>query len=272
MLTLLPTPLGNLQDISYRAIEVFESATLVLCEDTRITRRLLRLLCDRNMMRMPLAEFVSFHQHNGKERLEMIGERLHKETVVYVSDAGMPGISDPGQLLVEYCQERNIPYDVLPGPSAVITAYAASGFSSGRFLFYGFLPRRGRERREALEAVLRERYDIVLYEAPHRLHKLLNAIEEIDGDREIFAVKEISKQCQKYYRGCANGLLKELAADGEIRGEWVIVIKGKETCRKALYLEDILASDIPPRFRAKLLARLTGESGKTWYGRLIGKS
>ncbi|WP_292659129.1 ribosomal RNA small subunit methyltransferase I, partial [Nitratifractor sp.] len=203
--------------------------------------------------------------------LKQIAERLVSEAVVYVSDAGMPAISDPGQLLVAWCQERGVPYDVLPGPSAVTVAYAASGFEAGRFLFYGFLPHQGRPRREALENLLRSPWDTVLYEAPHRLEKLLSAIAERDPNREIFAAKELSKKHQRYYRGTAGALLESLRAEGAIRGEWVVVMAGAKTSAPVLHAEEIEAMDLPPKVKAKLLARLLGGTVSEWYDRLARK-
>jgi len=270
MLTLLPTPLGNLQDITYRALHHLSHADLLLCEDTRVTRRLLTLLHERGILEaLPEAEYLSFHEHNGPQRLEQIGERLASESVLYLSDAGMPAISDPGQLLVRYCQERGIDYDVLPGPTAVTTAYAASGFESGRFLFYGFLPHKGRQRRRELEELLAQPWDTVLYEAPHRLEKLLEEIAERDPEREIFAAKELSKQYQRYYRDRASELLKRLREEGAFRGEWVVILAGRAKEQQCLSLEDLLAEELPPKVKAKLLARLTGESVKSWYEKLI---
>ena len=270
MLTLIPTPLGNLQDITYRAVSQLTKATLFLCEDTRVTRRLLTLLHERDVLpELPDAEFLSFNEHNGPRRLDEIGTRLAAAEVVFLSDAGMPAISDPGQLLVAYCQERGIDYDVLPGPTAVTTAYAASGFESGKFLFYGFLPHKGRERREALERLMAQPWDTVLYEAPHRLEKLLEEIAGRDPERELFAAKELSKQHQRYYRASAAKLLEQLRAENAFRGEWVVILSGKAQERPALYLEDILAEELPPKVKAKLLARLTGESVKSWYARIV---
>jgi len=270
MLTFVPTPLGNLRDITYRAVDTLQNATFFLCEDTRVTRRLLNLLHDRAVLeRLPEAEFLSFNEHNGLQRLGEIGTRISEEQTVYVSDAGMPAISDPGQLLVTYCQERGISYDVLPGPSAVTTAYAASGFPSGRFLFYGFLPHKGRERREELERLLAQEWATVLYEAPHRMEKLLKEIDEREADRELFAARELSKRHQGYYRGKASELLERLRVEQAFRGEWVVILSPGGGARPALYLEEILAEDLPPKIKAKLLARLSGESVKNWYQRLL---
>ncbi len=269
MLSLIPTPLGNLRDITIRTLSLLESATLFLCEDTRVTRHLLARLHERGLIeKLPDAEFLSFNEHNSKMRLLQIGSRLKDEDVLYLSDAGMPAISDPGQSLVRYCQEHNIAYDVLPGPSAVTVAYAASGFDSGRFLFYGFLPHKGKERREALEELLRSSWDIVLYEAPHRLERLLGEIASKEPDRELFAAKELSKKYQRYYRGLAKELLDTIRSDGAIRGEWVLVIKGQSVTTSVLYADDIRSMELPPKIKAKLLAKLLGDDVSKWYREL----
>ncbi len=271
MITFIPTPIGNPQDITIRAMKLFEKATLFLCEDTRQTKRLLRLLEERFDMTYPEADFYSFNEHNGQERLDEFGETFAEKEVVYVSDAGMPVISDPGQLLVEYCQNNTLKYDVLPGASAVTTAYAASGFEEGKFLFYAFLPHKGKERATALAQAMNNGYNTVLYESPHRLEKLLDEVEVLDDDRELFLAKEISKKYQNYYRGTAKALneqFKELT----IRGEWVVVIKAKVETEKSLSFSEVLHLDLPPKPKAKLLATLSDRSVKEWYQELISKN
>ena len=269
MITFIPTPIGNPQDITIRAIKLFEKAELFLCEDTRQTKRLLRLLEERFGMTYPDADFYSFNEHNGAQRIKEFGALLAEKEVVYVSDAGMPVISDPGQLLVAYAQENTIAYDVLPGASAVTTAYAASGFKEGKFLFYAFLPHKGKERATALSEAMNNGYNTILYESPHRLEKLLNEIEVLDENRELFLAKEISKKYQTYYRGSVKELnmqLKPLT----IRGEWVVVIKANKMVEKSLHFSEVLALDMPPKPKAKLLAQLSDKSIKEWYHELIG--
>jgi len=271
MLTFIPTPIGNPQDITIRAMRLFEKATLFLCEDTRHTKRLLRLLEERFDMVYPEAEFISFNAHNGAQRLEAWGERLVEQAVVYVSDAGMPIISDPGQLLVAYCQAQGIAYDVLPGASAVTTAYAASGFESGKFCFFAFLPHKGKERATALDEALSSGYNTVLYESPHRLAKLLDEIEAVDASRELFLAKEISKRYQTYYRGSVVAI-KAALAEVTIRGEWVVVIHAKVSSQKSLSFAEVRRLDLPPKPKAKLLAQLSDKSVKAWYEELTQKS
>jgi 16S rRNA (cytidine1402-2'-O)-methyltransferase len=270
MITFIPTPIGNPQDITIRAMRCFEQADLFLCEDTRQTKRLLKLLEERFGMRYPQAEFVSFNEHNGAQRLDEISSMLQEKEVVYVSDAGMPVISDPGQLLVAYAQEHGLAYDVLPGASAVTTAYAASGFEEGKFLFYAFLLHKGIERASALSEAMHNGYNTVLYEAPHRLEKLLREIVQIDPTRELFLAKELSKKYQKYYRGSAASVL-EIVAEESIRGEWVVIIRAKKEVEKQLGFDEIYAMDLPPKVKAKLLAKVSDKSVKEWYGELTGK-
>ena len=272
MLTFIPTPIGNPQDITIRALKEFEKATLFLCEDTRETKRLLRILEERFEFIYPSTEveFLSFHEHNGAERLKEIASRLEKEEVVYVSDAGMPVISDPGQVLVAYCQEHKLSYDILPGGTAVTTAYAASGFEEGEFTFCAFLPQKGSERTSKLIELMNSTSNVVLYEAPHRIEKLIAEIVHIDEEREVFFSKELTKKFQNYYRDSAKNILEQFNnATINAKGEWVVVIKAKQEEAKVLHVADILAFDLQPKVKAKLLSKLTDKSVKAWYNELI---
>lgn len=268
MITFVPTPIGNPQDITIRAMRTFEKATLFFCEDTRQTKRLLKLLEERFDMQYPKADFYSFNEHNGELRLDEFGEGLKDIEVVYVSDAGMPVISDPGQLLVKYAQTNNLDYDVLAGASAVTTAYASSGFEEGKFIFYAFLPHKGKERAKALSEVMNSDFNTVLYESPHRLEKLLNEILLLDEKRELFLAKELTKKYQKYYRGTAKELNEEFK-ELNIRGEWVVIIKAKIKDEKTLNFDEVFNFDLPPKAKAKLLSHLTDRSVKEWYEILI---
>ena len=269
MLTLIPSPIGNLEDITFRAIEAIKRADLILAEDTRITKRLLFLLQERFNIDFGSKEFISFNEHNGIKKIDAILPRLKSEFCIYMSDAGMPAISDPGQLLVEYCQKESIKYDVLPGASAVVTAYAASGFESGKFLFFGFLPHKGRDRQESLKIALNSNWDTILYESPHRLLKLLSQIVDYDSNREIFCAKEISKLHQAFFRGKAQDIYEQISKIGEIKGEWVVILSGKEQENLTIGIDEILKADIPPKQKAKLLSQIDGESVKSWYQKII---
>ncbi len=270
MLTLIPTPIGNLLDITFRTLEVLKQCDLILCEDTRVAKQLLRLLRERYALETTYKDIISFHEHNGKERLSSLGKRLESESVLYMSDAGMPAISDPGQLLVEYCQKNGVEYDVLPGASAAPLVYAASGFESGKFYFYGFLPSRGSERSRELAKVMASGIDTILYEAPHRVIKLLEEIVAIDASREIFAAKELTKRYQKYYRMEAAALLEQLQQES-IKGEWAVVVAGRYQKETALNYYDLLQIDMPPKVKAKLMAKLSGKSVKECYESLQKK-
>jgi len=270
MLTFVPTPIGNPQDITIRAIKLFEEAELILCEDTRETKRLLRLLESRFNLKYPNIDFISFNEHNGEARLLEISDKLKDLRVLYVSDAGMPVISDPGEILVEYCQKNSIKYDVLPGANALTTAYAASGFKEGEFTFFAFLPHKGSDRRDSLVKALNSKTNVILYESPHRLLKLLTEIVEIDESRELFLAKELTKKFQTYYRDNSKNLLEEFKTI-HIRGEWVVIIRAKNISQKVLMYDDIINFDIPPKIKAKLLSRLTDKSVKELYNELIEK-
>lgn len=268
MLTFIPTPIGNPADITIRAMRLFETAQLFLCEDTRNTKHLLQLLSDRYGMSMPNAIFLSFNEHNGETRLLEVAEDLKEKNVVYVSDAGMPIISDPGSILVKHCQQNNISYDVLPGANAALTAYVASGFENGAFTFIGFLPHKGKERKAKVEVALNQDFVAIVYEAPHRLLKLLEEISALEPNREIFLAKELTKKYQKYYKNRASVLLDELR-DENIRGEWVVVIEPKIKLEKTLSIEEIVNLDLSPKEKAKLLSEYSGKSPKECYGEIM---
>ena len=269
MVTFIPTPIGNLQDITFRAIEKLQEAELFLCEDTRVTKQLLKLIDEKvtPLEILETAKFLSFNEHNGKERLEEIGSLLESKSVVYLSDAGMPSISDPGMELVNYCIENSIEYDVLAGATALATAYSASGFD-GKFIFWGFLPHKTTKREQDLNRVLEFGLDTILYEAPHRLLKLLKEINQIDPKRELFLAKELTKKHQKYYRDSAKILLQKFK-DINIRGEWVVIIRAKEQNSLSISYSEILQMEIPPKVKAKILSKITDLSTKEWYSRLV---
>lgn len=267
MLRLIPTPIGNPEDITIRAMRHFEEAELFLCEDTRNTKHLMRLLQERYSMKTPNALYLSFHEHNGQDRLQEVASELGDKNVVYVSDAGMPVISDPGQLLVAYCQEHGIAYDVLPGANAALTAFVASGFESGGFCFVGFLPQKGKDRAKALATTLESLNPAILYEAPHRLEKLLEEIAQLEPTKELFLAKELTKRYQKYYLGNAVSILTQIKGT-TIRGEWVVILQG--AIQKPLFnsIEEILPLNITTKEKAKLLSEITNKSVKECYSEI----
>ncbi len=267
MLSLVPTPIGNIADITLRTLETLSRAEVLLCEDTRVTKKLLHLLKERYDLTTNDPRFISLHSHNEADFIRTLTPDFFDRNVVYVSDAGMPGISDPGQMLVRYCIDHGIAYDILPGANAALTAFVASGFVQTKMLFFGFLPHKGNDRSSALQEALFNGYTTVLYEAPTRLEKLLRECASAVPERHLFLAKEITKKYQRFYRGTASQLLQEM--HGEIRGEWVVVIEASEGKGSSLSEADILSLDIPKKAASKLIARLTGENPKECYTRLL---
>ncbi len=269
MLTLVATPIGNIADITIRAMDALIGADVLLCEDTRVTKKLLRLLQDRYGKSLDKPQkFISLHSHNEQDFIDRVESSFFNESVVYVSDAGMPAVSDPGARLVRYCIDKGIEYDILPGASAFVTAYSASGFTDTKILFFGFLPHKGLDRKNALDKALHNGFVTLLYESPLRLIKLLKDIDESAPDRELFVAKELTKKFQNYYSGSAKMVLQEL--DGvNVRGEWVVVIDSHKSRDGSVGVEDILAASLPKKSAAKLISKITGESVKICYERLI---
>ncbi len=217
MLTLVPTPIGNLGDITLRSLEALHGADVIAAEDTQHTLKLLRHYDIR-------ARLVSYHEHNEEERTpELLRALQDGQQVVLVSDAGMPLVSDPGYRLLHACREADVAYTVLPGASAVITAVAGSGFGGGKFFFAGFLPVKSGGRVRELEAA-RDRGEItVFFESPHRLLKTLQAAVEVLGDRPLCVARELSKQFEEYRHGTA-WELAEHYGQAPARGEICLVV------------------------------------------------
>lgn len=201
MLSVVPTPIGNRQDITLRAIETLRAADLVAAEDTRHSGLLLQHLGIKK-------PFVSLHGHNEASRCAELADRIAAGTrIALVTDAGMPGISDPGARLIRTCRERELPIEVLPGPSAVPTALVGSGFPCDRFFFGGFLPvKSGRRARELTEASARDE-TAVFFESPHRIEKTLAALEEICPARQVCVARELTKTHEEFLRGTPAELL-----------------------------------------------------------------
>ena len=218
LLSVVGTPIGNLEDASPRVVRTLGEADLVLCEDTRVTGRLLSALgvrarlerCDENVM---------------ASRIEGVLARLADgERVAFVSDAGMPGVSDPGQRLVDAALDAGERVEVVPGPSAVTCALVASGLASEHFFFEGFLPRRPGAQRARLEELAAVPGAIVVYESPRRVAETLANVAEVMGGRRVALVRELTKLHEEVVRGEAAELAAEVAARGEVRGECVVVI------------------------------------------------
>ena len=269
MLTLVPTPIGNIGDISLRAMSALSEADILLCEDTRVTKKLLNILQTRyDFKKNENQQFISIHSHNEKAFVEKLDPSFFEQNIVYISDAGMPGVSDPGQVLVRYAIDNGIKYDILPGANALLTAFVASGFIETQMLFFGFLDHKGTSRSSGLQKALYNGFTTILYESPHRLDKLLLEIAKEASDREIFLAKELTKKYQNYFHGTAQEIFEQL--NGNYRGEWVVVIKAGEIHNNsAITQKDILNLELPKKTQAKLICKITGENTKSCYQRLL---
>jgi len=259
LLTFTPTPIGNLEDVSKRAFKALESCEIIFCEDTRVTKKLL------NLLNISLnKQFISMHSHNEKEIISKLDPQMLKiKKCVYVSDAGMPGISDPGSKLVKYCQEYDIPYTVIPGANAALTAYVASGFE-GEFCFWMFLPHKGKDRAEKLNKIINSDKIAVLYESPHRIEKLIKELKELIPERIVFLAKELTKMHETYIKA----KVKDVNLTNS-KGEWVVVIdKGTKKESLNLSYEDILNLSLPLKEKSKLLAKISNKSTKEIYKEL----
>lgn len=213
------TPIGNLSDLSPRAVETLESVDFIAAEDTRVTLKLLNHFGIKKPM-------VSYFEHNKRERGEIICTRIEQgENCAIVTDAGMPCISDPGEDLVKLCEERGIKTVVIPGPSAVISALAVSGLSTGRFTFEGFLSVNKKSRSDHLKSLANEHRTMIFYEAPHKLPQTLRDLYASFGDRKLTIVREITKIHEEVIRTTTKNAAENLS-DGSVKGEIVLVLEG----------------------------------------------
>ena len=213
------TPIGNLSDLSPRAVETLERVDFIAAEDTRVTLKLLNHFGIKKPM-------VSYFEHNKRERGELICARLEQgESCAIVTDAGMPCISDPGEDLIKLCEERGIKTVVIPGPSAVISALAVSGLSTGRFTFEGFLSVNKKSRSEHLKSLANEHRTMIFYEAPHKLPQTLRDLYSAFGDRRLSIVREITKIHEEVIRTTTKNAAENLS-DGSVKGEIVLVLEG----------------------------------------------
>src|SRR5918997_5763060 len=213
-LTVVPTPIGNLEDITLRALRVLREVDLVACEDTRRTGRLLAHHGIKNSL-------VSYHEHNEERLAPELAERARTGNVALVSDAGTPLVSDPGYRLISACIERGIDFEVLPGPSAPITALVASGLPADTVVFLGFLPRKGSERTNLLARIREEPSTFVLFEPPHRLARTLG---ELPGETPVAVCRELTKLHEEVFRGTAGEASRRFSQ--RVRGEIVLVVRG----------------------------------------------
>ncbi|MDR1737050.1 MAG: 16S rRNA (cytidine(1402)-2'-O)-methyltransferase [Oscillospiraceae bacterium] len=262
------TPIGNLGDVTLRALETLRSVGIIACEDTRVTRKLLARYDIR-------AELVSYHEHNARESGEVIVSRLLAgESAALVSDAGTPVVSDPGESLVALCRESGVPVCAIPGPCAAVSALALSGLPAGRFCFEGFLSMAKKSRREHLESLVSERRTMVFYEAPHKLLATLADFARVfGGERRAVICRELTKLHEETLCLTLDGALAHFT-ETPPRGEFTLVIDGAapppavET-RDALELaRAAVAAGVSPRDAARQAAQSTGVSRREIYNQL----
>jgi len=254
-LYVVATPIGNLEDISQRALRILREVKLIAAEDTRKTKRLLTTYDIKTPM-------TSYYEHNKRTKIDYILGYLKDGDVALVSEAGMPGISDPGYELITAATQQGIPVIPIPGPSAVITALVISGLPTDRFLYLGFLPRKANARRHLLESVADEYGTIVTLESPHRLIAVLNDLRLILGDRQIAVCRELTKIHEEVFRGTISQAIRHFT---EPKGEFTLVIEGKREKRKPQLTEDIEKRlhymYLSGSTAREAIARVTGETG-----------
>ena len=255
ILYVVATPIGNLEDISLRALRTLREVRLIAAEDTRKTRRLLNTYDIKTPM-------TSFHEHTRSSKLHRILEQLEEGDVALVSEAGMPGISDPGYELSTAAIERGFPVVPIPGPSVVTAALAVSGLPTDRFACLGFLPSRANGRRRLLQSVSSEQSTLVVFEAPHRLVASLNDMLAILGDRRITVCRELTKMHEEIFRGTISQAVEHFT---EPKGEFTLVIEGKREKERPRLTEDterqleqMRLSGLSAR---EAIARVAGETG-----------
>ncbi|WP_461614043.1 16S rRNA (cytidine(1402)-2'-O)-methyltransferase [Clostridium sp. Marseille-QA1073] len=219
-LYLVPTPIGNLKDITLRALEVLKMVDVVACEDTRQS---LKLLNHFNIKKT----LISYHKHNENEKSEDIIEMLKEDkNIAIVSDAGTPGISDPGEVIVKKCIEENIDFEVLTGATAITTALIYSGLDTTKFIFRGFLPRENKDRKPIIDDLVNRTETLIFYEAPHRILNTLEFLYENLGDRKIAICRELTKMYEDIIRMTLGEAIKYYKENSP-RGEYVLVLEGK---------------------------------------------
>ena len=278
-LILVPTPLGNLGDITLRSLEALRACDMVACEDTRRTGGLLgHLDIDKPLMR--------FDDHAGLEATDRVTLALAAgKTVAYCSDAGMPGVNDPGFELARMARAMGVKVTVLPGPSAVTLAVVASGLPSHAFSFWGYLPSRSEPRKTFLRKLAAKEETVVVFETPHRIHETLQELTELLPDREIALGRELTKLHETWYRGTPHQVAQALGAEG--RGEMVLVLAGADAKRTVTEVEASLEGELPEwalrfldaareggmtlREAVKPLARHLGANASDVYKLAIGR-
>lgn len=252
--------------MSLRALRALDECDTILCEDTRVTANLLLLLQKRALLQKRHVPIFSVHAHNEETFVQNLTPEFFTQNVVYMSDAGLPCVSDPGAALVRYAQQNGIAYTVLPGANAALCAFVASGMSSKEFHFYGFLPHKKQQKERELAKLMTTGGVVVCYESPHRLIQTLEILDCLGID-DVFAAKEMSKQFESYYRASPAMLLERIK---QPRGEWTLVLNLKKSTQKEWNLSEF-QDLLPPKILAKVQARMSGRTVQECYDSLHGK-
>lgn len=267
-LYLVGTPIGNLEDMTFRAIETLKNVDLIACEDTRVTKK----LCHHFDITTPLQ---SYHEHNKAQMTDtLISTLLEGKSIALVSDAGLPLISDPGYELVVRAREAHITVTPIPGANAGLTALMASGLPSFVYTFIGFLPRKMREKKEILETRMFQESTLLLYESPYRVKETLEAIHAIDSERRVTLGRELTKKFEQITTDRVEHLLSQLEETIPLKGEFVIVIEGAEAVAETQWFEELsidehvehyIAQNMKPKQAIKQVAQEREISSKTVY-------
>ncbi|EIE3621271.1 16S rRNA (cytidine(1402)-2'-O)-methyltransferase [Staphylococcus pseudintermedius] len=267
-LYLLGTPIGNLEDMTFRAIYTLQHVDLIACEDTRVTKK----LCHHFEITTPLK---SYHDHNKEQETETLIDMLVAgKTIALVSDAGLPLISDPGYELVVRAREQGVTVVPIPGPNAGLTALMASGLPSFTYTFLGFLPRKSRDKTALLETRMYQDSTLLLYESPHRVKDTLEVIAQIDAERTVTLGRELTKKFEQITTAPVTSLLEQLETDIPLRGEFVIIIEGAAPIEGTAWFETLSVEDhvthyidegMKPKAAIKKVAQEREMSSKTVY-------
>lgn len=234
ILYLVGTPIGNLADITYRAVDILRNVDLIACEDTRVTKK----LCAHYDIQAPLK---SYHDHNKEQQTDYLIEQLQSGIdIALVSDAGLPLISDPGYELVVAAREKQIRVETVPGPNAGLTALMASGLPSFTYTFLGFLPRKEKQKQAILEQRMYENATLIIYESPHRVKDTLKTIRNIDEQRKVSVGRELTKKFEQIVTSYVSEVMEQLE-DGNIplKGEFVVLVEGEERVADTAWFEDM---------------------------------
>ena len=263
VLYIVGTPIGNLEDISFRALNILKKVSLIACEDTRNTAKLLKQYSISNKL-------ISFHKYSTQEKLNLlISKLISGDSIALVSDAGMPSISDPGNLLVRKVKEKNLDVICVPGACAAITALVSSGIDSSEFSFYGFLPKSTKERNIKIKQILQSPITTIIYESPKRIIRLLNEFKKLfDNDREIVVLKELTKRYEKHFGINIENIIDKLVAL-DIKGEFTIVIAGN---KKIYNQEELIEKNLKKDLIQLINAGLSHSAASNYLSQKTGKS